>query len=72
MAALPIAIGIGAGARRTIGMAVVGGALLTTRDTLSHPVFFTMLRLHDGRRACGSPYSNVSISNVTRVNCVRA
>jgi hypothetical protein len=49
MAALPIAVGIGAGARRPLGMAVVGGLLFSQLVTLYlTPVFFTYLEgLHE-------------------------
>jgi HAE1 family hydrophobic/amphiphilic exporter-1 len=49
MAALPIAIGIGAGARRPLGMAVVGGLLFSQLVTLYlTPVFFTYVEgLHE-------------------------
>ena len=49
MAALPIAIGIGAGGRRPLGMAVVGGLLFSQLVTLYlTPVFFTYVEgLHE-------------------------
>ena len=55
MAALPIAVGIGAGARRPLGMAVVGGLLFSQLVTLYlTPVVFTYMEGLARESAAGS------------------